>query len=136
MIDLRSSKHRKVASRKTSSFSKVEVPKNQKGFLGPGFPGSFNQKCYELLKKVPKGKVTTYKSIANELNTKAYRAVGTAMNKNPFAPKTPCHRVINSNGSLGGYVTDIKNKIKLLKSEGVEIKNNKVDLKMYGYFFN
>ena len=96
---------------------------------------NFNEKCYSLLSKVPKGKVTTYAEIAKALNTKAYRAVGNAMNKNPNAPKVPCHRVINSNGSLGGFATGLKNKIKLLKSEGIEIKNNKIDLKKYGWFF-
>lgn len=95
----------------------------------------FNDKCYKLLRKVPKGKVTTYKALANALNTKAYRAVGTAMNKNPNAPATPCHRVINSNGNLGGFATGLKNKIKLLKSEGIEIKDDKIDLKRYEYKF-
>lgn len=92
---------------------------------------SFNNKCYNILKKVPKGKVTTYKALAVNLKTKAYRAVGNAMNKNPYAPKVPCHRVINSNGNLGGFASGIKNKIKLLKKEGIEIKNNKIDLKKY-----
>jgi methylated-DNA-[protein]-cysteine S-methyltransferase len=94
---------------------------------------SFYEKCYEVLKKVPKGKVTTYKEIARALGSKAYRAVGTAMNKNPYAPIVPCHRVINSNGELGGFASGLKNKIKLLKSEGIEIKNNKIDLKKYFY---
>lgn len=95
---------------------------------------SFNIKCYNLLKKVPKGKVTTYKALAEALNTKAYRAVGNAMNKNKNK-KVPCHRVIKSNGKLGGYSKGVKNKIKVLKKEGVEIKNNKIDLKKYRYFF-
>jgi methylated-DNA-[protein]-cysteine S-methyltransferase len=94
---------------------------------------SFYEKCYEVLKKVPKGKVTTYKEIARALNSKAYRAVGTAMNKNPYAPIVPCHRVINSNGELGGFASGLNNKIKILKSEGIEIKNNKLDLKKYFY---
>ena len=92
---------------------------------------SFNEKCYQVLRKIPKREVTPYKALANKLNTKAYRAVGNAMNKNPNAPNTPCHRVINSNGNLGGFATGIKNKIKLLKSEGIKIKNNKIDLKKY-----
>lgn len=92
-------------------------------------PTSFQNKVYELCKKVPKGKVTTYRDIAHALNTKAYRAVGTALNKNPYAPKVPCHRVINSNGNLGGFASGLKNKIKLLKKEGIEIKNNKIDKK-------
>ena len=93
----------------------------------------FNERCYQILKAVPKGKVTTYKAIARKLNTKAYRAVGNAMNKNPCAPQVPCHRVINSNGNLGGFASGLKNKIKLLKSEGIETKNNKIDLKKYEY---
>ena len=89
---------------------------------------SFYEKCYDILRKVPKGKVTTYKEIARALNSKAYRAVGTAMNKNPYAPEVPCHRVVNSNGHVGGFASGTKNKIKLLKSEGVEVINGKVDL--------
>jgi|TARA_B100001971_G_C17905159_1_gene390001 methylated-DNA-[protein]-cysteine S-methyltransferase len=101
---------------------------------------SFNQKCYQILNKVPKGKLTTYRAIAHKLNTKAYQAVGNAMNKNPWpfhnenltnTPKTPCHRVINSNGELGGFASGPKNKIKLLKQEGITIKNNRIDLKKY-----
>ena len=92
---------------------------------------TFSQKCYSLLKKVPEGKVTTYKSIAKKLNTEAYRAVGNAMNKNPNPIRVPCHRVIKSNGKLGGYARGIKQKIKLLKQEGIKIKNNKIDLNRY-----
>jgi methylated-DNA-[protein]-cysteine S-methyltransferase len=90
---------------------------------------SFNEKVWALTKKIPKGKVTTYKSLAKALNTKAYRAVGTALKNNPYAPKVPCHRVINSNGKIGSYKgkTNSKEKIKLLKKEGIKIKNNKVD---------
>jgi len=87
------------------------------------------------LRKVPKGKVTTYKALANELGTAAYRAVGNAMNKNPHAPKTPCHRVINADGRLGGFASGLENKKKLLKAEGVKIENEKIDLDKYGYFF-
>ncbi len=94
---------------------------------------NFNDKCYALLRKVPRGKVTTYKAIAHALGTNAYRAVGNAMNKNPYAPLIPCHRVIASNGSLGGFASGIKNKIKLLKQESVEIKNNRIDLKKHAF---
>ena len=87
---------------------------------------NFQEKCYKVLKTVPKGKITTYKEIAKALNSKAYRAVGTAMNKNPYAPKVPCHRVINSNGNVGNFASGTKNKIKLLKKEGIEIKNDKI----------
>jgi len=98
---------------------------------------SFNEKCYSILVKVPKGKVTTYKEIARKLNSKAYRAVGNAMNKNPYAPKVPCHRVVKSNGEVGGFAFGVKKKIEMLKKEGVYIdKNNKIDLKEYLFKFN
>ncbi len=97
---------------------------------------SFNERCYELLKRVPKGKVVSYKSLAEALNSRAYRAVGNAMNHNQNAPVIPCHRVINSNGKLGGYAFGINKKISILKSEGIEIKNGKVDLEKYEYKFN
>src|SRR3989344_1367307 len=94
---------------------------------------SFNERCYSLLKKVQKGKVTTYKSLARALNSKAYRAVGNAMNKNPHAPRVPCHRVVKSDGFVGGFASGTRNKIKLLKKEDVEVINGKVDLKKYMY---
>lgn len=96
---------------------------------------TFNQKCYELLKQVPRGKVTTYKALANALGTKAYRAVGNAMNKNPYAPQVPCHRVINSDGNLGGFAHGLKRKIEMLKQEGVIIENNKINLASYEHLF-
>ena len=93
----------------------------------------FYEKCYAILKKVPKGKVTTYKEIARALNSKAYRAVGTAMNKNPYAPIIPCHRVVNSNGKVGEFFSGTNKKIKLLKSEGVYVLNGRLDLNKYLY---
>lgn len=89
------------------------------------------QRTYTLLKTVPKGRVTTYKALAHALGTKGYRAIGQFMKHNPDAPNTPCHRVVASNGSLGGFMgktqgTEIAQKISLLKSEGVNILNGKV----------
>lgn len=94
---------------------------------------NFQNKIYELLKKVPKGKVITYKELAKAAKTKAYRAVGTAMARNPFAPRVPCHRVVNSDGKIGNYSGKgrVKTKIKMLRKEGVEVKNNRIDLKKY-----
>jgi len=92
---------------------------------------SFNERCYDILRKVPKGKVTTYKEIAKKLKCKAYRAVGNAMNKNPYAPSVPCHRVIKFNGEIGGFASGTKKKIEMLRKEGIEIKDNKIDLKRY-----
>lgn len=86
----------------------------------------FYEKVYKICKKIPSGKVSTYKEIAKALNSKAYRAVGSAMNKNPYAPIVPCHRVVNSNGNVGGFASGTKNKIKMLEKEGIKIKDNKV----------
>jgi methylated-DNA-[protein]-cysteine S-methyltransferase len=92
---------------------------------------SFNERCYDILRKVPRGKVTTYKEIARKLKTKAYRAVGNAMNKNPYSPQVPCHRVVKSNGEVGGFASGTKKKITMLRKEGVEIRDNRIDLKRY-----
>lgn len=94
---------------------------------------SFNERCYLVLKKVPRGRVTTYREIAKALKSKAYRAVGNAMKNNPYAPGVPCHRVINSDGSIGGFAGGTKKKIQLLKKEGIEIKKGKIDLKKFSY---
>ncbi len=96
---------------------------------------NFSERCYQILKRVPKGKVTTYKVLARALGTKAYRAVGNAMNKNPHAPRVPCHRVINSNGFVGGFASGPKKKIEMLKKEGIKIVNGKIDLRKYFYKF-
>ena len=71
---------------------------------------NFNQKCYKLLSQIPQGKIVTYKQIANRLKTKAYRAVGNAMAKNPKPILVPCHRVIKSDGQIGGYALGVKKK--------------------------
>ena len=71
----------------------------------------FEKKVYELCSKVPKGKVTSYKEIAHAMSNKAYRAVGTALHNNPFAPKVPCHRVVNADGRLGGFASGLDKKI-------------------------
>ncbi len=87
---------------------------------------NFRDKCYSLLLQIPKGKVTTYQAIAHALGSKAYRAVGTAMAKNPNPINMPCHRVVKSKGEIGNYAFGIDKKIALLEQEGIEIKNGKV----------
>ena len=80
----------------------------------------FQIKVWNYLKKIPKGKVKTYKQVAIGINRpKSVRAVANAIGKNPNAPKIPCHRVIRTDGSLGGYSGKggIKTKIRLLKAE-------------------
>jgi methylated-DNA-[protein]-cysteine S-methyltransferase len=86
----------------------------------------FAQDCYDLLKKIPKGRVTTYKIIAEKLEKKSYRAVGQAVGANPDAPAVPCHRVVKTDGGLGGYVFGIEKKIALLEKEGVEVVDGKI----------
>lgn len=86
----------------------------------------FQEQVWELLKKIPKGKVTTYKEIAHALNTKAYRAVGNACHNNPYSPVAACHRVVNSDGSIGGFSSGVKKKIKMLEREGVKVRNGKI----------
>ena len=86
----------------------------------------FNKRVFELTKGIPKGKVTTYKLIAEKLKTHAYRAVGTALHNNKKPIIIPCHRVVNSDGFIGGYAKGIEQKIMLLKKEGINIKNKKI----------
>ncbi len=87
----------------------------------------FSQRVYCVTALIPEGKVATYKQIADCLNTRGYRAVGNALNKNPHSPFLPCHRVIPSSGELGNFSKGIAKKLELLKKEGVEIKNNRID---------
>jgi len=92
---------------------------------------NFDEKVWKLMKEIPKGKVTTYGLIAKKLNTKAYRAVGNACLRNPYAPRVPCHRVVRSNGTIGGFGgktsgQNIVNKIRMLQREGVEVRNGRI----------
>ena len=84
----------------------------------------FQKKVWNYLKTIANGNVKTYKQVAIRIKRpKAARAVANACAKNPYAPKIPCHRVIRSDGGLGGYSGrgGIKQKLKLLKSEKVVI---------------
>ena len=85
----------------------------------------FQLKVWNYLKKIPKGKVVTYLEVAKSIGKpKAFRAVANAIGKNPYPPKIPCHRVIKSDGSLGGYSGKggINEKRRLLKLEKVFVK--------------
>lgn len=88
---------------------------------------SFDEKSYQLLQLVPKGRVTTYKELAKAMDTRAYRAVGQAMNRNPRLIEVPCHRVVYSNGKVGGYAQGVEKKIKLLQKEGVTVRGKRVE---------
>ncbi|HWY34167.1 MAG TPA: MGMT family protein [Nitrosopumilaceae archaeon] len=89
-------------------------------------------KVYKKLLEVPPGMVTTYRELAMAVGLKnGQRVIGRIMNKNPYPVIVPCHRVINSNGKIGGYAWGEKIKTNMLSKEGVKIKNGKIiDLKM------
>ena len=77
---------------------------------------------WKYLKTIPKGQTRTYKEVAKAIKRLlSYRAVANAIAKNPYSPLIPCHRVIKSDGSVGGYSGKggVKTKVKLLKSEGI-----------------
>lgn len=87
----------------------------------------FQKSVYKACEKIPKGRVSTYAEIARAIkNPDSSRAVGNALNKNPFAPKVPCHRVVKSGGFLGGFASGQADKIAILKKEGVRILNQKI----------
>jgi len=95
----------------------------------------FQNQIYNLVKKIPKGKISTYKIIAKlAKKPKAYRAAGNILGKNKN-PKVPCHRVIRSDGKIGGYNKGVLIKKKLLAKEGIVIKNNRINLKRYKFKF-
>lgn len=78
----------------------------------------FREKVYNVVRKIPKGKVMTYKEVAESVGSpNASRAVGNALNKNRFKD-VPCHRVIKSDGGVGGYAWGSDRKHKILKKEG------------------
>ena len=79
---------------------------------------TFKDKVYDVVRKIPKGKTLTYKEVAKRAgNENASRAVGNILAKN-YDPKIFCHRVIRSDGGIGGYNRGVKNKIAILKKEG------------------
>ncbi|HIG98102.1 TPA: MGMT family protein [Candidatus Woesearchaeota archaeon] len=105
---------------------------------------AFNEKIWELCKKIPRGRVMTYKLLAEAAGTKAYRAVGNAMNKNPNGllvcgygkDMVPCHRVVDSSGHLRGFAHGLNAKARLLRMEGIGIKEDRVvNFKMVTYRF-
>ena len=92
---------------------------------------AFQQRVYAATRKIPKGKVSTYKLLAQAIGCRSPRAVGQALRVNPFAPEVPCHRVIASNLMIGGFMGETKGekiakKLSLLQSEGVEFTDGKL----------
>ena len=79
---------------------------------------SLKQKVLDAVSKIPKGKTMTYKEVARRAGSPhASRTVGNILSKN-YDPKTPCHRVVRSDGKIGGYNRGTQKKVKLLKKEG------------------
>ena len=82
----------------------------------------FQLKVWRFIRKIPKGSVKTYAQVAKGIGKPlAVRAVANAIGKNPYPPKIPCHRIIRSDGTLGGYSGKggVKKKKSLLKNEGI-----------------
>jgi len=83
---------------------------------------TFTDRVYELCRRVPAGRVTTYADLAAAAGSPgAARAVGNAMRNNPDVPATPCHRVVASDGRLHGYLSGLDRKAALLRAEGVDV---------------
>lgn len=79
----------------------------------------FARSVYHVVATIPRGSVMTYVQVARAIGKpKATRAVGNALNRNPFAPEVPCHRVICADGSLGGFASGPVKKKALLRNEG------------------
>ena len=88
---------------------------------------NLDKKIYKKLLEVPKGKVTTYGELAKSVGLKnGQRAVGKIMNKNPYPVIIPCHRVVKSDGYIGGYAYGDSIKSNMLIRGGIKIKNGKI----------
>jgi len=88
----------------------------------------FQQKVYAATLRIPRGKVSTYRLLAKAVGCGSARAVGQALRCNPFAPRVPCHRVIRSDLTIGGFAgktagVEIRRKLRLLAGEGVRFEN-------------
>lgn len=85
---------------------------------------NFQERVYEIVSQIPKGNVLTYKEVAKRAGKpNAWRAVGNIVGRN-YNPAIPCHRVIQSNGKIGGYNRGIRRKAELLAQEGVHFVNS------------
>ncbi len=94
-------------------------------------PTAFELRVYAALRAVPRGCVTTYAALARAVGIRSPRAVGQALRRNPYAPAVPCHRVIASDGTLGGFNgqrsgTQLRRKKALLAEEGVRFQHGRL----------
>jgi methylated-DNA-[protein]-cysteine S-methyltransferase len=89
----------------------------------------FEKKVLVATFKIPHGKISTYKRIAEKVGKpRAYRAVANALHKNPLHPIVPCHRVVKSDGRFGGEKSAAASRRKLVEKEGVPIENDRVKI--------
>lgn len=100
-------------------------------------PTGFEMLVYQVVRTIPKGRVSTYGAVAKQAGRGTARSVGSALARNPFAPEVPCHRVVRADGSLGGFNgetegPEMTRKTRLLESEGVEVREGSIDLSRFG----
>jgi methylated-DNA-[protein]-cysteine S-methyltransferase len=89
----------------------------------------FEKKVLVTTFKIPKGKISTYKRIAEKIGRpRAYRAVATTLKKNPLHPIVPCHRVVRSDGRFGGEKKKAESRRKLVEKEGIPTENGKIKI--------
>lgn len=103
------------------------------------FSKNFFENVYDFVRRVPKGKVVTYGEIARAIgNRRMSRQVGWALHVNPKPGEIPCHRVVNRFGELSTAFAfgGVNRQEELLRGEGVEVIDGKVDLSKYGYKFD
>lgn len=81
----------------------------------------------QLLLRVPRGKVTTYKALANAMGTRGCRAVGRLLGRNPEPDRFPCFKVVRSDGRLGGFSLGKADKIRRLEKDGISVKNGRIE---------
>ncbi len=94
-------------------------------------PTTFERSVYAACSMVPRGKVSSYKAIADYVGCNSCRAIGQALRRNPYAPRVPCHRIVASDLTIGGFAgklvgDEIAKKKRLLKEEGVLFRNGQL----------
>ena len=98
---------------------------------GAGEVTAFQKRVYDATRQIPRGRVSTYKLIAETVGCASSRAVGQALRRNPFAPVVPCHRVIRTDLTIGGFGgktsgLNIRRKIAMLEKEGVHFQGDRL----------
>lgn len=96
----------------------------------------FQDRVLRLVSRVPRGRVTTYKELARSLGKpRAYRTIANVLARNPRPVEIPCHRVVRSDGRVGGYSLGAERKVALLNEEGVRVRGGRVDFKKHLFKF-